>query len=460
MSKAGCETSAAEAAIEAWVSCQPQGYVLEEHRLPELLPLIALKVPNTSPETYNRMLEELFVCQGESPPLFATLLQPRAGRVHFLSFWKAFSKAVHMANAISEEILLSELETVRDRILHMLSKASHSRVSSAQCVNHQESTISIATLAAELQHAASMSAEPCFWHEADASLSEHLKVPALSIEEVSNLLLLWLIECVHWEHMMEIPSVPDDSKLLAQGQCFNPFKEAWDIASNFGSLAKVSSNKDPQSDEQHLTPWIGHTVYIHVYDVSQEEGIQKLNKVLAHASSPLKFGGVFHAGVEVNGLEWSFAYQPHTTRYGVECNHPKSHPQHHFRQTIKMGSTRCSDEEITTIMAQMVEEYPGNDYDLLRRNCCHFADDLCHRLGVGSIPSWIYRLARIGAGVAAMREAAQSFRTQMIDQLHKSKSECEPTGENLYILSEVDLVEYDSKYDYLLTLKEAEFEME
>ena len=43
--------------------------------------------------------------------------------------------------------------------------------------------------------------------------------------------------------------------------------------------------------------------------------------------------------------------------------------------------------------------YPGGDYDLLRRNCCHFADDFARRLGVGGIPSWIMRLAKIGAGV-------------------------------------------------------------
>merc|ERR1719454_257679 len=49
----------------------------------------------------------------------------------------------------------------------------------------------------------------------------------------------------------------------------------------------------------------------HIYDVSQEEGIQKLNGWLAARHSPLRFGGIFHAGVEVNGLEWS---------YGMSCS--------------------------------------------------------------------------------------------------------------------------------------------
>ncbi|CAE7560924.1 unnamed protein product [Symbiodinium pilosum] len=48
----------------------------------------------------------------------------------------------------------------------------------------------------------------------------------------------------------------------------------------------------------------------------------------------------------------------------------------------------------------MIEEYQGRDYDTLRRNCCHFCEDLCQRLGVSKLPDWVYRLARIGAAAA------------------------------------------------------------
>jgi len=466
MSIAGCDTSAAEAAIEAWVSCKPQGYMLDEQRLPELLPLVALKVPNTSPELYNRMLEELFVGQQGSTPVFWTLLKPRAGKIHFLSFWKAFSKAVHMASDVSEEVLLSELETLRDRVLQILETTSENGrpVSSEELFTSPEVAISVSALSEEVHRAASMSAHPCFWQEAAASLSQHLKVPKLNIEEVSCLLLLWLNECVHWEHMMASPSEPDDINLIAQGQCFNPFKEAWDMAAHFGSLGAISASSKSISPTEHSAPRIKHKVCIHVYDVSQAEGIQKLNKVLAHASSPLKLGGVFHAGVEVNGLEWSFAYQPHATRYGVESFHPKSHPNHHFRQTIMMGSTECSEEEIAKIIADMVEEYPGNDYDLLRRNCCHFADELCQRLGVGCIPSWIYRLARVGAGVATMLQAAQSVKDKVIDNLNYAKYE--PTYGDFH-MTETELINFKELRTRihqnppdLRMLREADFEME
>jgi hypothetical protein len=53
-------------------------------------------------------------------------------------------------------------------------------------------------------------------------------------------------------------------------------------------------------------------------------------------------------------------------------------------------------EDIVPMLVGMVDLWPGKDYDILRRNCCHFADALCLRLCVGRIPPWVQRLARIG----------------------------------------------------------------
>merc|ERR1712012_663881 len=107
--------------------------------------------------------------------------------------------------------------------------------------------------------------------------------------------------------------------------------------------------------------------------------------------SPVKFGGVFHAGVEVNGLEWCYGYNPNETGSGVHCSMPTEHPNHHYRQTVVLNATELSADEIAEIISTLVELYPGDDYDLLRRTCCHFADDFCKRMGVGGIPGWVHR---------------------------------------------------------------------
>jgi len=154
----------------------------------------------------------------------------------------------------------------------------------------------------------------------------------------------------------------------------------------------------------------GIPVSLHIYDVSRTLGIQKLNNMLANRRSPLKLGGVFHAGVEVNGLEWSFGHSANPLIPGVESNYPRAHPAHHYRQTHELPETCCSADDIVRTISQLKDEYPGHDYEILRRNCCHFADDFCQRLGVGTIPPWVYRLACIGARIDSVLQVAQGRR--------------------------------------------------
>jgi len=75
---------------------------------------------------------------------------------------------------------------------------------------------------------------------------------------------------------------------------------------------------------------------------------------------------------------------------------------------VFMGETTLSKEDVKQVLRQLAQEYPGNSYDLLRRNCCHFSDDFCHRLGVGPIPPWVNHLACTGASVDDMVKGAES----------------------------------------------------
>lgn len=144
----------------------------------------------------------------------------------------------------------------------------------------------------------------------------------------------------------------------------------------------------------------GAPVLLHVYDLSEDWRVQNLNKVLAHKWSPMKLGGLFHAGVEVNGLEWSFGMHGADagSATGVHCVPPRSHPAHHFRQTVSLGRSCLADESINCVLSDLVEEYTVDKYDVLRLNCCDFAEDMCERLGV-EFPTWVHRLAHIGAGL-------------------------------------------------------------
>lgn len=133
-------------------------------------------------------------------------------------------------------------------------------------------------------------------------------------------------------------------------------------------------------------------VFLNIYDCSKGKQVRGLNKAL-----PQCIGGIFHAGVEVNGLEWEFNAVDRRTCAGVGCTLPGSNAQHRYRQTVHLGNTNLTPEDIADVISQLVDEYPGDRYDLLSCNCCHFADDFSRRLGTGGIPGWVsLRLAAAG----------------------------------------------------------------
>lgn len=364
-----------EHALQAWLELRAQGYSVDERRVMEEMSAISERVLRSSANseaTGNpEAVAALFGTVDEKQqPVFVALMRPQRGRVHFLYFWKAFGEAAHIANGRVNEGLVCELEIMRDRLLRKIDEQELSN-SSRHKDGQDCCRLPTMALVEEVHRAGSMSGYPRFWQRASDHLSGQLKLEELTMEELSSIILVWLHDSQVWEAQQKMEAV------RAENASTNPEDSA-----------------------------AGLTVRVHIYDVSQEEGIQRLNRVLAHKKSPLKFGGVFHAGVEVNGLEWSYGYSPDETRPGICCVEPRAHPQHHFRQTVQLRNTLLSPETIADIISELIEEYPGPDYNLLRRNCCHFADEFCQRLGVGGIPRWVHRLARIAAGIETMLQNA------------------------------------------------------
>mmetsp|Transcript_59848 Transcript_59848/g.175593 ORF Transcript_59848/g.175593 Transcript_59848/m.175593 type:complete len:178 (+) Transcript_59848:68-601(+) len=133
-------------------------------------------------------------------------------------------------------------------------------------------------------------------------------------------------------------------------------------------------------------------VYLHVYDLGCSGEMQTLNMLLSAVGS-----GAFHCGVEVHGKEWSFNA---TTRgSGVFTSQPRECPAHSYRTSVLMGHTMFSDEEVKTMCSVLRAEWKGPSYDMLTKNCCHFCDIFCRKLGVGPIPFWTTNLAGAGATV-------------------------------------------------------------
>jgi len=132
-------------------------------------------------------------------------------------------------------------------------------------------------------------------------------------------------------------------------------------------------------------------VRVHIYDLG--ENVSVLNGV------GRVFGtGAFHAGVEVYGREWSFCPRPcGPSGTGVFSCFPKRNPAYVYRETLDMGWTSLSRNEVSVLVDNLAQEWHCMRYDLFRQNCCHFANEMCKRLGFDDLPSWVTSLAGAGA---------------------------------------------------------------
>jgi len=67
-----------------------------------------------------------------------------------------------------------------------------------------------------------------------------------------------------------------------------------------------------------------------------------------------------------------------------------------FRESIPVGRTHLSRQEVDELCDRLGEEFRGNQYHLLARNCNHFTDSLTRELTGKRTPGWVNRLAGCG----------------------------------------------------------------
>jgi deubiquitinase DESI2 len=105
--------------------------------------------------------------------------------------------------------------------------------------------------------------------------------------------------------------------------------------------------------------------------------------------------GLHHSGVEIMGSEYSFA-----SGAGIFEAPPRmAAPGAIFREQIEMGTFDGDGaSELKRVLADMQAEFKANgDYNLIYKNCNHFANALCWRLLRKTVPAHVNRLSSIGA---------------------------------------------------------------
>ncbi|KAL7214225.1 hypothetical protein ACSBR1_026609 [Camellia fascicularis] len=152
-------------------------------------------------------------------------------------------------------------------------------------------------------------------------------------------------------------------------------------------------------------------VILHIYDVTNSDS-DKTNNTIVQINKIFKdgigLGGIFHSAVQVYGdEEWSFGFCEQGT--GVFSCPAEKNPMYTYRECIVLGETNFSIFKVNQILRELSREWPGCSYDLLSKNCNHFCDEFCERLGVPKLPGWVNRFANAGdtaaeiAGNTALR---------------------------------------------------------
>ncbi len=82
--------------------------------------------------------------------------------------------------------------------------------------------------------------------------------------------------------------------------------------------------------------------------------------------------------------EWSFGFCENGS--GVFSCPPKTNPMYTYRESVPLGDTEMSVMQVNRILMELSREWPGCSYDLLSRNCNHFCEAFCAKLGVQKLP--------------------------------------------------------------------------
>ncbi|GAA0154476.1 cysteine protease [Lithospermum erythrorhizon] len=152
-------------------------------------------------------------------------------------------------------------------------------------------------------------------------------------------------------------------------------------------------------------------VILHIYDVTNS-GSDKTNNTILQINKIFKdgigLGGIFHSAVQVyTEDEWSFGFCEQGT--GVFNCPAGTNPMYTYRERLVLGRTDCAISQVRQILRELSGEWPGHSYDLLSKNCNHFCDNFCERLGVPKLPGWVNRFAHAGdtaveiAGTTALK---------------------------------------------------------
>ncbi|CAB3396466.1 unnamed protein product [Caenorhabditis bovis] len=112
--------------------------------------------------------------------------------------------------------------------------------------------------------------------------------------------------------------------------------------------------------------------------------------------------GIFHSGIEIFGVEYAYGGHPYQFS-GVFENTPQDAEElgenFKFKESIVVGETEHSAMDVRRLIKALGDEFRGDRYHLISRNCNHFSAVLARALTGKDIPNWVNRLANLSGSI-------------------------------------------------------------
>ncbi|KAL7714054.1 PPPDE domain-containing protein [Entamoeba marina] len=122
----------------------------------------------------------------------------------------------------------------------------------------------------------------------------------------------------------------------------------------------------------------GEPVILHVYDLMDNSLLYPMGM------------GAYHSGVCIYNREYTFSES------GVFNTAPKQ-VDAQFRTAIQIGTFTGGTTAFDSAINELKKKFVPGSYDLYANNCNHFSNALCQKLIGKEIPSWVNRMAGVGA---------------------------------------------------------------
>ena len=108
--------------------------------------------------------------------------------------------------------------------------------------------------------------------------------------------------------------------------------------------------------------------------------------------------GLYHSGIEFNGLEYCYGGDLTNPGHGVMQMGPCNIAGAVYHQSYLMGVVHDT-KFLYNTLEETKQQFKAREYSLVSQNCNHFSDALCQRLVNRRIPAYVNRLARLGSWI-------------------------------------------------------------